>query len=132
MRRTPLILASLIFILYGMSEPARISPELKNLKVRVTDVKGVVHELKGFSCNDKGVLRLKRGSLDYTIPLSSVKRLKVINLKEGSARVEILMEDGSKEVFEISSSTRCRADSDVGSVSFYIGKVREIEFLRER
>jgi len=113
-------------LLYSMSEPAEIPPELRDLKVKVTDAEGVTHSLRGFRCGD-GVLRLKRGALSYNISLSTVRKITLLSASEGIARVRVEFRDGGSEEFSVPASTKCESESDVGNVSFYISEIREIE-----
>ncbi len=129
-RLLPLLLFLIPFLTYGMSEPAQIPPELRNLKARVRDTKGVVHELRAFRCNEGATLKFKRGSLDYTLSLSSIKSIKVLQVEGGSVKVLVLLKDGKRESFELPPSTRCTAQTDVGNVSFYITEVKSIELYQ--
>jgi hypothetical protein len=131
MRILRLILITLIpLIVYSMSEPAQIPPELKKLRAKVVDKKGVVHELVAFRCNEGSVLKFKKGSLDYTLSLSSVKTIEVVGQEDGYTEVVVKLKDCKKDTFLIPSSTRCSAQSDVGDVSFYMNEVKRIELYR--
>ncbi len=125
-----LALLFVVTFVYAMSEPAQIPPELRNLRVKVIDAKGVVHELKDFRCNEGGSLKFKRGSLSYTLSLSSIKSIKVLGVEDGNVRVLVRLKDGNEEHFELPSSTRCTARTDVGNVSFYVNEVKSIELYQ--
>ena len=129
MRRLSLVSVLSLFLL-GMSEPASLPPELKHLKAKVVDIKGVEHNLKGLVCNQGGSIKFKKGSLDYTLPLSSLRKIEILSEEEGSVSVRVTLKDGKKEILNLPSSTRCTADSDVGSVSFYINEVKSVELFR--
>jgi len=122
-----LLLVFSALIIYGMSEPAQVPPELRDLRAEVKDSKGVVHKLTAFRCNDGATLKFKRGSLDYTLSLTSIRSIEVLGAEDGSVKVLVRLKDGRKESFELPSSTRCTAQTDVGSVSFYITEVKSIE-----
>ncbi len=124
-----LLLLSFTPVLYGMSEPAPIPSELKEVKIRITDAQGVSHSLKGIRCSD-GTLRLKRGALSYSVPLSSVRRITSLSSAGGNVRVRVEFVDGSAEEFEISATTRCVSESRVGTVSFHMAEIREMELLQ--
>ena len=126
----PLILLFLALLIYGMSEPAEIPPELRSLKAKVVDKKGVTHQLTAFKCNDGATLKFRKGSLDYTLSLTSIRSIEVLGVEDGNARVSVQLKDGKKESFELPSSTRCTAQTEVGNVSFYITEVKSIELLR--
>ena len=117
----------LIPLLLSMSEPASVPPEMKNLRAKVVDRKGVEHQLRGLVCNQGGTVKFKKGTVDYTLSLSSIRMIEVLGEEEGSVRVRVKLKDGEEEVFNLPSSTRCTADSDVGSVSFYINEIKSIE-----
>lgn len=121
-----------VLLSLSMSEPTSLPPELRNLKVKVLDSKGVVHELTSLKCNEGGNLKLKRGSLDYTLPFTDVQKIKVLEVSGGEVKVELLLKDGKRETFEMPSSTRCTAVSDVGNVNFYISEIRSIEVEGEQ
>jgi len=95
----------------------------------VTDTQGVSHDLRGLECSD-GILRLKRGALDYSIPLSSVRRIVVLSSAADRVRLRVEFKEGSSEEFEASVSTRCISRSKAGSVSFYMSEIREMELLQ--
>lgn len=125
-----LVLILSVTFVYGMSEPAQIPPELRNLKAKVEDTKGVVHELKAFRCNEGAALKFKRGSLDYTLSLVSIKSIRVLGVEDGSVRVMVHLKDGKVEGFHLPSSTRCSAQTEVGNVEFYITDVKNIELYQ--
>ncbi len=126
-KKRALLAGTLLFLIYGMSEPAHIPPELKNIGVKVTDAKGVVHELRGFRCNEGSSLKLKKGTLDYTVSLSSVKSITVMGIQEGVVKIKVEFKNGRKEIFDMPSSTRCVSESEVGGVSFYISEIKKVE-----
>lgn len=129
-RRLLLLMPALLSL--SMSEPASLPPELRNLKVKVLDSKGVVHELTTLKCNEGINLKLKRGSLEYTIPFTEVRKIEVVEVAEDRTKVELTLKDGKRETFYTSSSTRCTAISDVGNVSFYISEIKSIEVEGEQ
>jgi len=115
-----------------MSEPANLPPELRNLKVKVLDSKGVIHELTALKCSEGGSLKLRKGSLDYTISLTRIRKINVLGVKDNSVKVELLLKDGKREFFYMPSTTKCTAVSDVGGVSFYISEIKSIEVKGEQ
>jgi len=124
-----LLLLSFTPVLYGMSEPASVPSELREVKVRITDMQGVSHSLKGIRCSD-GTLRLRRGTLSYSIPLSSIRKITSLSSADGNVRIRVEFRDGSAEEFEISATARCVSESRAGTVSFYMAEIREIELLQ--
>ncbi len=124
------ILIAIVLLVSSMSEPLQVPPELRNLRAKVIDRKGVVHELTSFMCNEGGSLKFKKGTLDYNVSLSSIKSMETKGEEEGRVKVLVSFRDGKKEEFELPSSTRCTAQSDTGSVSFYINEVKKIELLQ--
>jgi len=125
-------IAPLIFLsplLLGMSEPVNVPSEVKNLKAKVVDAKGVEHELGELVCGRGGAIRFEKGSLDYTVPLTSIKRLEVLEEDGTSVRVRVVLKGGKEEIFSVPSSTKCTADSEVGSVSFYINEIKSLELF---
>ncbi len=131
MRYFRLLTLSLVSVfLLSMSEAPEIPPELRNLKAKVQDVKGVVHELTAFRCNEGATLKFRKGSLDYSISLSSVRSIEVVGMDEEGVKVKVRMKDGSTETFLLPASTRCTAQTKTGNVSFYINEVRKIELIQ--
>ena len=126
-RVLPLILTAPLLV--SMSEPASVPPEVKKLKAKVLDGRGVEHELREFSCGGSS-LEFRKGTLDYTVPLSSIERIEVLGENPGSVKVRVKLRSGKEEVLELPSSVRCTAYSDLGSVSFYINEVRSVEILK--
>ena len=128
MRRVlPVIL--LTPLLLSMSEPASVPPEVKKLRAKVLDLKGVEHSLKEFSCGGES-LEFRKGTLDYTVSLPSIERIEVLGENSGSVKVRVKLRSGKEEVFELPSSVRCTAYSELGSVSFYINEVKSIEIIK--
>ena len=127
-RALPLILL-VAPLLMSMSEPASVPPEVKKLRAKVLDLKGVEHNLKEFSCGG-GSIEFRKGTLDYTVPLSSVERMEILGENSGSVKVRVKLRSGKEEVFELPSSVRCTAYSDLGSVSFYINEIRNVEIIK--
>ncbi len=127
-RFLPLILITPLLV--GMSEPASVPPEVKNIKAKVLDKKGVEHQLKEFSCGEGASLEFRKGTLDYTISLSSIERIEVLGENSGNVKVKVRLRSGKEEVFDLPSSVRCTAYSEVGSVSFYINEVKSIEIIK--
>ncbi len=126
----PYVLLMISFLIAGMSEPAHTPPELRDLRVKLIDSEGVLHELTAFRCGDGGILRLKRGSVSYSIPLSSVKEIEVLELEDTYAKVKLHLKDGSEEILKLPSSMKCSAQSKLGIVSFYIEEVKRIELVQ--
>lgn len=123
------ILSFCVTLLWSMSEPASLPPELKDAKVKVVDTKGVAHELKAFRCGGSDI-KFKKGNLSYKVALSSIRKMEVLSVEDGNVKIAVEMEGGKKETFELPSSTRCDAESEVGSVSFYISEIKTVEVKR--
>ncbi len=131
MKRALLIFASSVTAyVWGMSEPPPVPKEIKEARIRVVDLKGVVHNLRNLRCDEGSVLKFGRGTLSYSLSLSSIRKIEVLGSEEGVVKVRVQLEDGKGEVFELPSSTRCTADSEVGSVSFYVNEVKSVEILK--
>jgi len=118
------------FLLLSMSEPAELPPELRSLKAKVVDAKGVVHNLSSFSCNNGATLKFKKGSVNYMLPITSIKRLEVIGAEDGGVKVKVTLSEGKQGEFSLSTSTRCKGMADMGSVAFYINEVKSIELSK--
>ncbi len=125
-----LFLASVLLV--SMAERSQVPPELRNLKALVKDSKGVSHELTSLRCGDGASLKLKKGNLDYYVSLSSIKSIEVLGQDGEAVRVKLSLRDGSSETLHISSSTRCTAQSKLGTVSFYINEVRSVKLIKGR
>ncbi len=128
--RRGLILGGSLFLL-SMGEAPKTPPEVINLKAKVVDIKGISHEVRGLSCFEGGVLKLKKGSLEYTLDIRKVKKIEVLREREGDLEVRVLMVNGEEETFSVRSSIRCSALSSVGAVDFYLSEVKTITFLKE-
>lgn len=129
MRRALTVILHIPFLL-SMSEPVSLPPEVKKVKAVVVDNKNVKHSLRGLSCGRGSVMKFKKGTLDYTLSLTSIKEMEVLGEEEGSVRVRVKLRNGKEEVFDLPSSTRCTAESEVGNVGFYINEIRSIELLQ--
>ncbi len=112
-----------------MSESAGIPQELGNVRIRVKDLQNVVHTLRGLSCGKNGILSFKKGTLNYNIPISSIKKISLISKSEERVKLKVTF-NGKAEEFEMSANTRCFSRSEIGTVSFYIKEIKEIELLQ--
>jgi len=131
MRHLLLIVLSLASVLLmSMAERTEMPPELRNIKALVKDSKGLSHQLNSLRCGDGTSLKFKKGSLTYSLPLSSIKSLEVLNREGDYVKAKVKLQDDSSEIFYIYSGTRCSARSKVGSVNFYINEVRKIELFK--
>ncbi len=116
-----LILTSL-FVL-SMAEPVKMN---KNLSVRVIDADGVTHNLRGISCNGRGYLRVREGSVEYAISFENIRHIKVISQKEDAIDVKVQLVNGIEKHINISTNTYCTSQSELGKASFYIKDVKDI------
>jgi len=53
---------------------------MKNLRAKILDRKGIKHELKGLVCDQGETIKFRKGSLNYILSLSSIKRMEVGNV----------------------------------------------------
>jgi len=116
-------------ILFGMGETRTVPADLKKMSAVVKDNEGVTHEIKGLVCGD-GEIRFKRGSVDYRISQSAISSIRVLGRNGGYVSVKVTFEDGKTEDFTLSTSLRCEAQTQRGTVDFYISDVKEIKFVK--
>ncbi len=131
MKKKLLVLLSVTTLVVGMSEPSGVPPEVRNIKARVEDSKGVVHELSSFRCGSGAHMRFKKGSATYTIPLTSIKTFSVLGVRDGKAEVEVALKSGKREKLTISSSTICSGVADSGAVEIYVSDIKKVELKGE-
>ncbi len=130
MKKHKVFLILPVLLSLGMSEPGRVPDEVKDLYVVVVDSKGFEHKLRGLLCEGDPELRLKKGALKYRIPVRSIERVEVLEVGN-SVRVKVKTRGGREEAFEVERRTKCTADSEAGSVTFYIDEVRSIRISEE-
>ncbi len=116
----------LYILILGVAEPVRVPRETENITVEVIDTSGQLHKLKGISCNGKSYLRVKKGSVEYSIALKSLKEVNVERKKGSLVTVSVVMRDGLKDTFNVSASTVCMSESKLGEATFYIKNVKRI------
>jgi hypothetical protein len=116
-----------LFIL-GAAEPVRVPKETQSITIDVIDRAGKVHRLKGISCNGRSYLRVRKGSVEYSISLKSLKEIKVLESKGMDTSVRVVLLDGTSDNFKVSSSTICMSESKLGEASFYIKNIQSITF----
>jgi hypothetical protein len=120
MKKT-LILSSLFLL--SMAEPVKLS---KNIHIKVIDAEGITHHLRGISCNGRDYLKVREGSIEYSIPFESIKHIKVLSQKEGILDINVELTDGTERRISVSANTYCTSQSELGKASFYIKDVRDI------
>ncbi len=123
----PALLVLYIFIL-STAEPVRVPKETQDIAIDVVDRSGKVHMLKGISCNGRSYLRVKKGSVEYSISLKSLKEIKVLETKGMDTTVRVILRDGTSDNFRVSSSTICMSESKLGEATFYIKNIQSITF----
>ncbi len=114
----------------AMGEQVSAPPQVRKNIAKVVDREGVSHTIKGLVCGSGGEIRFRKGSIDYRVSQASISKLTVTKRGSEDVNVKVLFEDGDSEEYMVSSSLRCTAETDRGSVDFYIDEVREITFER--
>jgi len=118
-------------LLLAMAETAGPPPEVKGIEIVVVDKSGVKHTLKSPTCEGLSYLKVKKGSLEYSISLTKIKKIEVIRVGRDKALLRIHTKDGKAEIFETSPNTFCVMQSELGNVSFTLRDVKEIIFKGE-
>jgi len=126
MRKVLTALTLCSFLAFGMGEPTGTPPEVKGLTVVVIDKKGVKHRLKNPTCEGLSYLKVRKGSLEYSVSLTRIKKIEVLKVEKDKVLLKIYTKDGKEEVFEASPNTFCVMQSELGNVSFSIKDVKEI------
>lgn len=123
MRRWLLLLP----LILSMAEPVKDS----KLKVEVEDREGLKHQLTGLSCGGRAHLRVKEGTLEYSINFSALRSIHVVGHEGQQLRVRLSFTDGASKEYLIPANTYCRAGSQVGEAGFYLKDVKTIFIKRE-
>lgn len=131
MRKRLFLLILLPTLMFGMAEPTGVPPEIKGIKVVVIDKKGVKHTLKSPVCDGESYLKVKKGTLEYSISLRNIKRITVKSVKGDNVELLIETKDGKTDTFTTSAYTLCAMQSNLGNVSFNLKDVKEIIFQGE-
>jgi len=126
MRKVLTALTLCSFLAFGMGEPTGTPPEVKGLTVVVIDKNGVKHRLKNPTCEGLSYLKVRKGSLEYSVSLTRIKKIEVLKVEKDRVLLKIYTKDGKEEVFEASPNTFCVMQSELGNVSFSIKDVKEI------
>lgn len=127
-----LFIAVLIPLLsFSMAEPAGAPPEVKNISIVVIDKEGKKHQLKSPTCEGLSYIKVKKGEVEYSISLTNLEKLEIINVSGDKAIVRIKLKGGKEEVFNISSHAVCSALSEIGNASFTMKDIKEILFQKE-
>jgi len=125
-----LIVLIIPVLLFGMAEPTGAPPEVKSIKMVVIDKEGKKHELKSPLCEGLSYLKVKQGGVEYSVSLTNVKEIEVLNVSGDLAIVKVKYRNGKEGIFKISASTLCTGTSDFGNASFYLKDVQKIIFRR--
>ncbi len=112
----------LIPLILSMAEPIKD----KGLSVEVEDNKGVKHHLKGLICGGKPYLKVKEGSLEYSVDPSNVKSIEILSQEGDQLKIKVQLKNGSSKEYSLSSNTYCKAKSNVGEAGFYLRDVKAI------
>ena len=131
MRKRLFLFVFIPALLFGMAEPTGVPPEIKGINVVVVDKKGVKHNLRSPICDGESYLKVKKGTLEYSISLRNIKRIVVREIKGDNAVIDIETRDGSVDTFTTSAYTLCAMQSNIGNVSFNLKDVKEIIFRGE-
>ena len=128
MRKRFLLLLFAPVLLFGMAEPTGVPPEIKGINVVVVDKKGVKHTLRSPICDGESYLKVKKGTLEYSISLRNIKKIVVKSVKGDNVELIIETKDGKTDTFTTSAYTLCAMQSNLGNVSFNLKDVKEIIF----
>ncbi|MFN3870974.1 MAG: hypothetical protein ACK4MW_05780 [Aquificaceae bacterium] len=112
----------LLPFLVSMSEPIKDS----NIEVTVEDKSGIRHNLKGLVCNGREYLRVREGSIDYSINFSSIERIEVLSQEGKDIKLRIYTNDGGSKEYLVSANTHCKSKTPTGHAGFYIKDVKNI------
>ena len=116
---------------FSMAEPAGAPPEVKNISIVVIDKEGKKHQLKSPTCEGLSYIKVKKGEVEYSISLTNLEKLEIINVSGDKAIVRVKLKGGKEEVFNISSHAVCSALSEIGNASFTMKDIKEILFQKE-
>ncbi len=128
MRKWIFPLFAIPFLLFGMAEPTGVPPEIKGIQVVVIDKKGVRHSLRSPVCDGESYLKVKKGTIEYSISLRNIKRITIERIEGDTVYLRIETKDGKSENFTTSAYTLCAMQSGIGNVSFNLKDVKEIIF----
>ena len=109
-----------------MAEPGGVPAEIRNIKAVVVDKKGVKHELRNPVCEERAYLKVRKGELEYSISITRIKKIEILEAGEDYVKLRITAVDNKKDIFEAPSGISCRGQSDLGSVTFTLKNVKEI------
>lgn len=105
---------------------------LKEAKVEVTDKYGNTFELSSLSCSGKDYLRAKEGAVEFSVPLSEIRDIKVLQEEGDRLSVMLTLSSGKREKLHVSKNLYCEGKSSIGNASFYLRDIKEISIRRER
>ena len=132
MKRLAISLFLIPVAVLAMGERTSAPPHVKKNVAKVIDRDGISHRIEGLVCGSGGEIRFKKGSIDYRVSQTSISRIEVAGTGKDYAKVRVLFEDGDTEEYKVSTSLRCSAETDKGTVDFYIDEVKEITFERRK
>jgi len=121
MRRMWIVPTSLLAL--SMGEPVKLN---KNLHIQVVDKEGITHKFSGILCNGRDYLRVKEGSVEYSVPFENVRQISVLSQRGESVYVKLILTNGVEKEIALSSNTYCTSQSELGKAGFYIRDVRDI------
>lgn len=105
-----------------MSEPIKDT----RLRIELEDRKGVKHNLRGLLCNGKDYLKVREGSVEYSIAFSSLNSIEVLGQDPSGLRIRVNPREGTTKEYSLSPSTYCRGSSKLGEAGFYLKDAKTI------
>lgn len=105
-----------------MSEPIKDS----KIKVVVEDKSGVRHNFNGIVCNGREYLRVKEGSVDYSIDFSAIERIEVLSQEGKDIKLKVYTKGGGSKEYLVSANTHCKSKIPIGYAGFYLKDVKDI------
>ncbi len=105
-----------------MAEPIKDT----RLRIELEDREGVRHSLRGLFCNGKDYLKVREGSVDYSITFGSISSIEVLGQDPSGLRIRVNSREGTTKEYFLSPNTYCRASSKLGEAGFYLKDVKTI------
>ncbi|MCS7262428.1 MAG: hypothetical protein N3C13_00535 [Aquificaceae bacterium] len=121
------ILLLLPFLL-SMAEPLKE----QKFRVELEDKGGTKHSLRGLVCGGRAYLKVREGSVDYSLEFSSIRSIEVLSQEGQQMRVRVSFKNRSSKEYTLPSDLYCKGNALGGEAGFFLRDIRAIFITEEK
>ena len=114
---------------YGGESPIKVPETGTNIKVVITDIKGLKTELAEFSIDGKTMITGERGKGHLSIPFNIIKEISFIKKSDNKIKAIILTIDGKEVMMLMQGKEVFYGNTEFGPFKIDAANVSGIEFI---